>query len=135
MDEASDLNPSWPGGWRYTFGAVLSWTTFLLAVVLLVMGRNQGWPAPLLWALALVPAATVAAQFVAAYRLIAAQDEFIRALTTKRVVVAAGLAVTIATAWSVGELDGLPHLPAWLIYPLFWGLFGVLTPVIRGSRP
>ena len=57
-----------------------------------------------------------------------------RALTVKRMVAAAGLSITLATAWSVLELAGLPHLPAWLIYPLFWGVFGLVTPVIRDSR-
>ena len=135
MDESQSMDPPWPGGRWYAFGAVGLWALFLASLCVLLVGRSAGWPAPALWALALVPAATVAIQFFVAYRLIAAQDEFVRALTVKRMIVAAGLDITIATAWSVAELVGLPHLPAWLIYPLFWGLFGMLTPVIRGSKP
>jgi hypothetical protein len=135
MDGITDMGPSWPGGWRYALGAVVSWLLFLSALYALLVGRAVGWPTTTLWALALVPATTVALQFFAAYRLIAAQDEFVRALTAKRMIVAAGLAITIATAWSVSEMVGLPPLPAWLIYPLFWGLFGLVTPLIRGSRP
>jgi hypothetical protein len=97
-------------------------------------GKAAGWPPAALMALAAIPAATVARQFWAAYRLIAAQDEFVRALTVKRMVVAAGLSITLATAWSVMELTGVPHLPAWLIYPLFWGLYGMVTPLIRDAR-
>jgi hypothetical protein len=135
MTEAAHENPGWPGGWKYAVGAIVLWMTFLTSLVVLQLGRQLGWPAPALWVLALVPAATVAIQFVIAYRLIAAQDEFVRALTTKRMIVAAGLAITIATAWSVAEPIGLPHIPAWIIYPLFWGMLGVVTPIVRGSKP
>ncbi|MGA7674374.1 MAG: hypothetical protein WCA78_04935 [Rhizomicrobium sp.] len=135
MTEAPTENLGWPGGWKYTVGAILLWAIFLSSLVAIQLGRQQGWPALALWVLALVPATTVAVQFVIAYRLIAGQDEFVRALTTKRMIIAAGLAITIATAWSVAELVGLPHLPAWIIYPLFWGLLGVVTPLVRRSIP
>jgi hypothetical protein len=128
------MNPSWPANGRYVFGALGAWALFLASVVGVAVGRNAGWPRAALMVLALVPAITVALQFRAAYRLISAQDEFVRALTVKRMVVAAGGSITLATAWSVLELAGLPHLPAWLIYPLFWGLFGVVTPMIRDTR-
>lgn len=128
------MNPSWPSDLRYVVGAIGAWALFLACVVAVAVGENAGWPRVTLVVLALIPAITVAVQFVAAYRLITAQDEFVRALTVKRMVVSAGLSITLATAWSVLELTGLPHLPAWLIYPLFWGLFGLLTPVIRDAR-
>ena len=135
MTESPPQNFGWPGGWKYPVGAVLLWMIFLSSLVALQIGLQQNWPASALWALALAPATTVAVQFVAAYRLIAGQDEFVRALTVKRMIIAAGLAITIATAWSVAESVHLPHLPAWLIYPLFWGLLGVVTPFVRGSAP
>jgi hypothetical protein len=128
------MNPSWPANPRYVIGAMASWALFLAAVAGVAFGKAAGWPPAALMALAAIPAATVARQFWAAYRLIAAQDEFVRALTVKRMVVAAGLSITLATAWSVMELTGVPHLPAWLIYPLFWGLYGMVTPLIRDAR-
>ena len=129
------MNPPWPGGWRYWLGAAVSWGLFLACVYAVEVGRRAGWPAAALLALALAPAANVALQFYAAYRLIAAQDEYVRALTAKRMIVAAGASITLATAWSVSERIGAPHLPAWLIYPLFWGLFGVVTPLVRETNP
>lgn len=128
------MNPTWPTNWRYTFGAIAAWILFLACVLGVAFGKSLGWPLATLVALALVPAVTIALQFRAAYRLIATRDEFVRALTLKRMVVAAAAAITLATAWSVMELAGLPHLPAWLIYPLFWGLFGLVTPMIRDAR-
>jgi len=129
-----NMNPTWPTNWRYTLGAIAAWMLFLACVTGVTVGRASGWPLAVLVFLALVPAVTVALQFRAAYRLIAAQDEFVRALTLKRMVVAAAAAIALATAWSVMELIGLPRLPAWLIYPLFWGLFGIATPLIRDTR-
>ena len=128
------MNPTWPTNWRYTLSAIASWILFLACVLTVAIGRSLGWPLAALIALALVPALTVALQFRAAYRLIATQDEFVRALTLKRMVVAAAAAITLVTAWSVVEFAGLPHLPAWVIYPLFWGLFGMVTPLIRDTR-
>ena len=128
------MNPTWPADWRYVLGAIGAWVLFLASVVGVAIGKSAGWPMAGLMILALIPAITVALQFWAAYRLIAAQDEFVRALTVKRMAAAAGLSITLATAWSVTELAGLPHLPAWLIYPLFWGLFGLVTPMIRDAR-
>ena len=129
------MNPPWPGGWRYALGATGGWLLFLLAVVGVLYGRDTHWPHAALAALALAPAVVVAAQFYTAYRLVAAQDEFVRGLFAKRMLTAGALAVLIATGWSGAELVGAPHAPAWLLYPLVWGLFGLVTPLIRGSNP
>lgn len=129
------MNVPFPGGKSYAFGAVGGWLLFLTTLVMVVMGRQRGWPTPLVAGLAVAPPVIVAAQFYTAYRLLAAQDEFVRALFAKRMLIAAALTIMFATAWSGAELIGAPHLPAWLLYPLLWGLFGVLTPLVRGSNP
>lgn len=93
------------------------------------IGRTAGL------ALGLVVAAPVAGQIWATLALMAESDEFMRALLAKRFIVASGLAMAIATAWGFMEsYGGAPHVPAWMIYPLFWALFGVVTPFIRTSR-
>ncbi len=129
------MNPPWPGGWRYALGATGGWLLFLAALVGVLHGRTAGWPRAALVGLALIPAVIAAAQFYTAYRLVAAQDEFVRGLFAKRMLAAGALAVLFATAWSGAELVGAPHLPTWLLYPLVWGLFGLVTPVIKGSKP
>ena len=86
-------------------------------------------------ALGLTVAAPVAGQIWATLALMAESDEFVRALLAKRFIVASGLAMALATAWGFMESYGdAPHIPAWIIYPLFWGLFGLVTPFIRTSR-
>jgi hypothetical protein len=62
-------------------------------------------------------------------------DEFVRALTAKRFIVASGLAMALLSGWGFMEsYGGAAHAPGWLIYPLFWGLFGLISPFIRSSR-
>jgi putative oxidoreductase len=86
-------------------------------------------------ALGLVVAAPVAGQIWATLALMNDSDEFMRALMAKRFIVASGLAMALATAWGFMESYGdAPHVPAWMIYPLFWALFGVVTPLIRTTR-
>jgi hypothetical protein len=125
---------SWPYSKSYIWSSIILWALFLMALMAVVYGRSVGWPVTVLWSLALVPALTVLIQAILAYRLVSHQDEFIRGLTARRMVVALGLTLVVVAAWSpLEEFFGLPHVPMWLIYPLFWGLFGVVSPFIRGS--
>lgn len=129
------MNVPFPGGRNYVFGAVGGWLLFLTALVMASTGRQLGWPTPVVIVLAVAPTVIAAAQFYTAYRLVAAQDEFVRALLAKRMLIAAALTIVFAIAWSGAELMGAPHLPAWLLYPLTWGLFGVVTPLVGRSNP
>ena len=129
------MNVPFPGGKGYVFGAVGGWLLFLAMMWTALVGRLNGWPGPLVALAAAAPAVIAAAQFFVAYRLVARQDEFVRGLFAKRMLIAAALTIVLAIAWSGAELMGAPHLRAWLLYPLIWGLFGALTPLVRGSRP
>ena len=85
--------------------------------------------------LGLAVAAPVAGQIWATLALLNESDEFMRAVMAKRFIVAAGLAMALACAWGFMESYGdAPHVPGWFIYPLFWALFGLVTPLIRTSR-
>jgi hypothetical protein len=43
--------------------------------------------------------------------------------------------MAVAVFWGFGEsFAGAPHLPAWLVYPLFWAAYGVVSPFIRASN-
>lgn len=85
--------------------------------------------------LGLLVAAPVAGQIWATLALMNDSDEFVRALLAKRFIVASGLAMAVATAWGFMESYGdAPHIPAWIIYPLFWALFGLVSPFIRTTR-
>ena len=131
------MDISWPASRSYLILSLTLWALFLFSVALLAGGSGEGGlPPGALAAVVLLQSATVAAQFGAAYRLIAREDEFVRALTAKRIIAAAGLTVTAAVGWgSAQQFLGAPSAPTWLIYPLFWGAFGAVTPLVRTSRP
>ncbi|MEQ7154943.1 hypothetical protein [Brevundimonas aurifodinae] len=85
--------------------------------------------------LGLAIAAPIAGQMWATLSLMNESDEFLRAITAKRFIVASGLSMALFSGWGFMESYGdAPHAPGWIIYPLFWGLFGLVTPFIRTSR-
>lgn len=91
---------------------------------------------PVLYALALLPSLAIAGQLWVTLRLMNRVDEFLRAVMTKRFVAASAVAFMLATTWGFLEtIAEAPHLPGWLIYPAFWGAFGLVSPFIRTSRP
>jgi putative oxidoreductase len=87
------------------------------------------------WLLALSVSAPVVGQIWATLALMKESDEFVRALTAKQFILAAGAAMAIASVWGFGEsYADAYHVPAWMIYPLFWACFGVISPFVRSSR-
>jgi hypothetical protein len=122
-----------PGGWRYAVGAIGGWLLFLILLVAIVVGRGSGWPGPLIAVLAITPALIAAMQFYIAYKKVSGADEYVRSLFAKRMLAAGAFTLLVAIGWSGAELAGAPHLPAWLLYPLVWGCFGALAPIIRAS--
>ena len=130
------MDAEWPRSPAYALWSSLNWLLFLAAVAFLTWGTSRALlPHPALWAVVLVLTASVAAQFVGAYRLIANQDEFVRGITAKRIIAAAGLTLTVAVFWGLGQqFLRLPELPMWLLYPFFWGAFGIVTPFVRDTH-
>lgn len=130
------MDDGWPASRSYVLSSLALWAFFLFTIGVMSWGVRYGTiPAAALWALALVHAASVAGQFALAYRLIARQDEYVRWITAKRMIAAIGLTITIAVLAGVAsQFLGAPRLPMWLVYPLFWGAFGIVTPFIRTSR-
>jgi putative oxidoreductase len=87
------------------------------------------------WGLALTVSAPVIGQIWATLSLMRESDEFVRAVVAKQFILAAGMAMAIASVWGFGEsYADAYHLPAWLIYPLFWACFGIVAPFVRSSR-
>lgn len=90
---------------------------------------------PAAWALAAVVSAPIIGWIWSILSLMRDSDEFMRALMAKRFVVAAGIAMAIASFWGFGEnYANAPHIPNWMIFPLFWASFGIVTPFIRTSH-
>jgi hypothetical protein len=131
------MEVGWPRSARYVILSSANWLMFLAAVAFLTWGTSaDGLPDAAVAAVLAVVGASVAGQFVAAYRLVAAQDEFVRGITAKRVIAAAGLTITVAVLWGLAQqFLELRAVPMWVVYPFFWGAFGIVTPFIGDSRP
>ncbi len=129
------MEDAWPKSVRYVIWSSANWMLFVAAVAFLTWGSDTRLPNFAVWAIVLVTAGTVAAQFFAAYRLVAVQDEYIRGITAKRGIAAGGVTITIAVLWGLAQqFLPVPQVPMWVVYPLFWGAFGIVTPFIRSSH-
>ena len=126
-----------PAGRRYvlrTFAFMVPYVAICVAMMTTdafdgVMGRPAGW------VLAAAVAAPVVGQIWATLALMRESDEFVRAVTAKQFILAAGMAMAIASVWGFGEsYADAYHLPGWIIYPLFWLCFGLAAPFVRSSR-
>ncbi|QYF86095.1 hypothetical protein [Brevundimonas sp. PAMC22021] len=101
------------------------------AIIGLFDGR-AGWTA---WLLAVAVALPVLGQIWATLAYLNEADEFVRAVMTKTFVAATGVAFAVFCVWGFAEsYADAPHAPGWLIYPLFWAAFGVISPFVRTSR-
>ena len=131
------MEVEWPRSRTYVILSSLNWAMFIAAVAFLTWGTGRhGLSEYAVWGIILFVAGTVAAQFFAAYRLVAEQDEFIRGITAKRGIAAAGLTITLAVLWGLlQQFAAVPEVPMWVVYPLFWGAFGMVTPLIRDTHP
>lgn len=123
-------------GRRYVIRTMAFMSGYVAVNVMAIFGAFDDIASPVAaWALALVVSAPVIGQIWATLSLMRESDEFVRALIAKQFIIASGLAMAIASVWGFGESYAhAPHVPAWIIYPLFWACFGVIAPFIRSSR-
>lgn len=100
-----------------------------------IFGAFDDLQPPGAWLFALAVAAPIAGQIWATLALMRESDEFVRMLLAKRFILASGLAMALFSAWGFMEsYADAAHAPGWLIYPLFWALFGVVSPFVRTTR-
>lgn len=116
-----------------TMAFTLPYVAVNVAAILGVFDEIIGKPAA--WVLAAAVAAPVLGWIWSILSLMRNADEFMRALLAKRFIVSAGAAMAVASFWGFGEsYANAPHIPNWMIFPLFWACFAVATPFIRTSR-
>jgi len=126
-----------PAGRRYiirTWAFMIPYMLVCISMMLTdafdeIIGKPAGW------GLAAAISAPVIGQLWATLSLMRESDEFVRAVAAKQFILAAGLAMALATFWGFAEMfANAPHLPGWLIYAAFWGLYGLVSPFIRTSN-
>ena len=121
---------------RYVVRTVAFMSGYVAINVAAIFGAFDDIASPVAaWALALSVSAPVVGQIWATLSLMRESDEFVRAVTAKQFILASGLAMAIASVWGFGEsYADAYHIPAWIIYPLFWACFGLVAPFVRSSR-
>lgn len=124
-----------PAHKRYVIRTNLFMTGYVVVNVLAIFGAFDeiiGKAAGVV--LGICVAAPIAGQLWATLALMNESDEFVRALTAKRFIIASGLAMAVFSGWGFAEsYGGAWHAPGWLIYPLFWGLFGLVSPFVKDT--
>ena len=116
--------------WRI-MAAMAAYLVTLFAAEILI--DDRGLAGPLAWVVALLPGLCVAAVFWAIGRLlIEEQDEYIRSLLVRQMLIASGLALVVATIYGFLENYGLvPHVAAFYLSIVFFFGLGVGSLVNR----
>jgi len=125
-----------PAARRYVFRTIAFMTGYVAVMVFAMTGAwDDAETQPAGWALAAAASAPIVGQIWATLSLMAESDEFVRELTARRFIAATGATMALATFWGFGEsFADAPHISAWMIYPVFWACFGVVSPFIRSTR-
>ena len=121
---------------RYIVRTLAFLSVYIALNVAAILGAFDGAiGTPAGWLLSLAVAVPVAGQIWATLRLMVESDEFVRGLTAKRFILATGLAMAAFSGWGFAEsYGGAPHAPGWMIYPLFWAFYGLVSPFIRTTQ-
>ncbi|HEV7228548.1 hypothetical protein [Brevundimonas sp.] len=124
-----------PAARRYVIRTLAFMTAY---VAVMTFAMTDAWDAATPaagWVLAAAASAPIVGQIWATLGLMAESDEFVRELTARRFIAATGATMALATFWGFGEsFADAPHVSAWMVYPIFWACFGVISPFIRSTR-
>lgn len=120
---------------RYVIRTIAFMVPYVAINMAAIRGAFDDRTAPGSYVLGLAVAAPVIGQLWATLALMRDADEFVRALTAKRFILASGGAMAIFTAWGfVEEYARAPHVGGYMVYPLFWLCYGLVTPFVRTTR-
>jgi hypothetical protein len=120
-------------GARYTIGMTI-WMALYAAALFgsITLIQSQAPTGPLLYLLAVLPALPIGGTILTFLAYIERVDEYLRAVLVKRFIIATGLTLFICTAWGFLENNaGAHHFSLYLVSPLFWGLFGATSLILR----
>jgi putative oxidoreductase len=116
--------------------AVGIWATVYVALVwALSTARNsQLLSEPWNWLAAWTPSIPIAGIMLALLTFMRDSDEYVRAVTTRRLVFALLVTQVLCSAWGFLEVyAGARHLELYLVVPVFWAAYGLVCPFIRSS--
>ncbi len=104
-------------------------------VVALSSARNAGLlNSPWSWAAAFTPSIPIAGVMWAVLVFMRDSDEYVRALTTRRLVMAMAITQVICSAWGFMEVyAGAFHVELYMVVPIFWASYGAISSFVRSS--
>lgn len=125
-----------PAAKAYTRSVALWGAVYVALVVALSSARNAQWLVqPWNWLAAWTPAIPIAGVMLALLAFMRDSDEYVRSLTTRRLVVALLVTQVACSVWGFLEVyAGLQHLELYMVVPIFWGTYALVCPCIRTSR-
>ncbi len=126
-------------GTRYTIGFLFWMSLYMAAIVFdgFYFNRHSfGIPqAPWLYVFAVMPALPIGGTIWVFLRFLDESDEFVRAIMTRRFIIATGLTLFISIAWGfLQNYAGVWRCDLYNVYMLFWISFGVVSPFVRSSQ-
>jgi hypothetical protein len=127
-------DPLTAAGRRYLgrfFPAMTGYVVVLLVSLWFIKTHHPA--GPLLWLLGVAPAVPVIAVIAAmGLYLMEETDEFLRTVLVQSMLWSVGITLAFCTAWGFLENVGaVPHVPLYLIFPIFCGAFGLAQPFVR----
>lgn len=123
-----------PAAKRYSIRTTLFMLGYVAALFAAVGGALDAIGGVSGWVLAAAVSAPVAGQIWATLSFMRESDEFVAAVTAKRFIIAAGLAMGLAVFWGFAEMFArAPHLEGWWVYVAFWALMGPMPLFVKDS--
>lgn len=119
---------------RYTSRIAIAMVIYMIVIFLAVYefhhAHLSGWLAYLVAVLPAIPALSVFV--IAGIYLAEEKDEFLLNVFVQSMLWATAVTLSFATIW--GFLDNfitLPHFDLYLLFPIYWGITGIASAVIR----
>ena len=122
-------------GREYVTSVVL-WMAIYVALIAFVTWADHagGFSPPWSYLIGASPALPIGGVIVALLRFIDQSDEYVRAVTLLRVVLATGMTLFVCTAWGFAEsFADAPHVPMWVVFPAFWAFYGAAYIAVRDA--
>ena len=122
---------------QYLIGISATMAGYMAALFgsILTLKAHPELTGPALWTVAVLPALPIGGSIWVFLRYIEQVDEYVRAVTLKRFIVATGMTLFVCTAWGfLEENAGAHHFSLYLVYPVFWAFYGGASALYRSAQ-
>ena len=122
-------------GRAYVAGTLIAMGVYVLGIMAASFAVEQSLSRPTIIALALVPGLAILAHIVVILNYLRSADEFLKALTARRLIIASMGTLAIFAVWGFLEtFAGFQGPAGWAAYCVMWALFGTVS-IVERLRP